>query len=96
MCSIGYVTIPVEQLLSLHPLTHVQLSGAVHCLFLPHGGMQIAVLLWNCIMCSIGYVTIPVEQLMPVHPFAHIQMSGAIHCSFVPHAYGGLQIAMLL
>ena len=42
---VRYITIPVKQLLSVHPLIHVQLSGAVHCLFLPHGGMQIAVLL---------------------------------------------------
>ena len=45
MFSIGLVTIPIEQLLPVHPLIHVQMSGAVHCLFVPHGGMQIAVLL---------------------------------------------------
>ena len=27
----------------VHPLTHVQVSGAIHCLFVPHGGLQIAV-----------------------------------------------------
>ena len=45
MFSIGYVKIPVEQLLPVHPLTHVQVSGAIHFSFVPHGGMQIAVML---------------------------------------------------
>ena len=42
--SIRYIAIPVKQLLPVHPLTHVQVSGTVHRLFVPHGGMQIAVL----------------------------------------------------
>ena len=34
----------VKQSLPVHPLTHVQLSGAVHCLLVPHEKLQIAVL----------------------------------------------------
>ena len=56
MNSNRYVTIPVKQSLPVHPLTHVQMSGAVHCLLLPHGGLQIAIWLedinddftWKC------------------------------------------------
>ena len=40
-----YVTIPVEQSLPVQPLLHVQVSGAVHCLLVPHVELQIAVLL---------------------------------------------------
>ena len=39
----GYVTIRVKQSLPVHPLTHVQMSGAVQFLLVPHGGLQIAV-----------------------------------------------------
>ena len=47
MCSIGYVTIPVEQLMPVHPFAHIQISGAIHCSFVSHayGGLQIAILL---------------------------------------------------
>ena len=43
MFSIGYVNIPVEQLMPVHPLAHIQVLGAIHCSFVPHGRMQIAV-----------------------------------------------------
>ena len=43
MCPQENVTIRVRQLLPVHPLTHVHLLGSVHCLFVPHGGLQIAV-----------------------------------------------------
>ena len=46
MSSIGEVTIPVRQSLPVHPLTHVQLLGAVHCLLVPHWELQIAKLLY--------------------------------------------------
>ena len=55
MSSIVYMNIRVKQSLSVHPLTHVQLLGAVHCLLVPHGELQIAILLedvhneFNCI-----------------------------------------------
>ena len=45
MSSLGYVTTPVKQLLPVHPLAHVHVLGAVHCLLVPHGELQIAVLL---------------------------------------------------
>ena len=45
MSSILYTNIRVKQSLSVHPLTHVQLLGAVHCLLVPQGELQIAVLL---------------------------------------------------
>ena len=38
------VTIRVKQLLPFHPLIHIQVSGAVHCLLVPHVELQIAVL----------------------------------------------------
>ena len=34
----------VKQSLPVHPLTHVQVLGAIHCLLVPHGELQIAVL----------------------------------------------------
>ena len=34
----------VKQSTTINPLTHVQLSGAMHCLLVPHGELQIAVL----------------------------------------------------
>ena len=37
-------TLPVKQLLPFHPLTHVQVSGDVHCLLVPQGELQIALL----------------------------------------------------
>ena len=43
MSSPGHVIIRVKQSLSVHPLIHVQLSGAVQFLLVPHGGLQIAV-----------------------------------------------------
>ena len=55
MSSIVYMNIRVKQSLSVHPLTHVQLLGAVHCLLVPQGELQIAILLedvhneFNCI-----------------------------------------------
>ena len=47
MCPQENVTIRVKQLLPFHPLTHVQVSGAVHCLLVPHVELQIAVLTGN-------------------------------------------------
>ena len=47
MCAQENLTIRVKQLLPVHPLTHVQLSGAVHRLLAPHGKLQIAVLRGN-------------------------------------------------
>ena len=47
MCSQENVTIRVRQLLPVHALTQVQLLGAAHCLLVPHGGLQIAVLRGN-------------------------------------------------
>ena len=47
---------PVKQSLPVQPLIHVQVSGAVHCLLVPHGELQIAVLLYDCIMSSDGYI----------------------------------------
>ena len=44
MCPQENVTIRVKQLLPFHPLTHVQVSGAVHCLLVPHVELQIAVM----------------------------------------------------
>ena len=38
----GYVSVRVKQSLPVNPLTHKQMSGAVHCLLVPHGGLQIA------------------------------------------------------
>ena len=40
-----YGNIRIKQSLPVHPLTHVQLLGAVHCLLVPQGELQIAVLL---------------------------------------------------
>ena len=37
-----YVIIPVKQSLPVHPLIHVQVSGSVHSLLVPHDGLQIA------------------------------------------------------
>ena len=34
----------VEQLMPVKLLTHLQVSGAMHCLLVPHGELQIAVL----------------------------------------------------
>ena len=45
MCSLECITIPVKQSLPVHPLTHVQVLGPVHCLLVPHCVMQIAVFL---------------------------------------------------
>ena len=42
MCPQENVTIRVKQLLPFHPLTHVQVLGAVHCLLVLHWGLQIA------------------------------------------------------
>ena len=42
MCVEENLTIPVEQLLPVHPLTHVQLFGEVHSLLIPQTGLQIA------------------------------------------------------
>ena len=67
--------------------------GAVHCLFVPHGGMQIAVLLKDIIMSSIVYTNIRVKQSLPVHPLTHVHLLGAVHCLLVPQ--GELQIAVL-
>ena len=47
MCPQENVTTRVKQSLPSHPLTHVQLSGAVHCLLVPHGEVQIAILRGN-------------------------------------------------
>ena len=88
-------TRPVKQSLPVHPLIHVQVSGAVHCLFLPHGGIQIAVLLQNCIMCLIRFVTMPVKQSLPVHPLTHVQVLGAVHCLFVPQLQGAVFVINL-
>ena len=93
MPSHGNVSIRVKQLLPFHPLIHVQVSGAVHCLFVPHVELQIAVLRGKInIMCPQEYVSIRVKQLLPFHPLIHVQMSGAVHCLLVPHVE--LQIAV--
>ena len=47
MCPQENVTIRVKQSLPVHPLTHVQLLGAVHCLLVPHVELQIALLREN-------------------------------------------------
>ena len=47
MCPQENVTIRVKQLLPFHPLTHVQVSGAVHCSLVPHGELQFAVFRGN-------------------------------------------------
>ena len=47
MCPQENVTTRVKQSLPSHPLIHVQLSGAVHCLLVPHGKVQIAILKEN-------------------------------------------------
>ena len=47
MCPQENVTIHVNYLLPFHPLTHVQVSGAVHCLLVPYVELQIAVLIGN-------------------------------------------------
>ena len=47
MCPQENVTIRVKQLLPFHPLTHVQVLGAVHSLLVPQGVLQIAVLRGN-------------------------------------------------
>ena len=47
MCPQKNITIRVKQLLPFQPLTHVQMSGAVHCLLVPHGKLQIAVMRGN-------------------------------------------------
>ena len=44
MCLQENVTIHVKQSLPVHPLTHVQVSGAVHCLLVPQVELQIAVI----------------------------------------------------
>ena len=94
MCPEENIIIRVKHLLPFHPLTHVQVSGAVHCLLVPHGELQIAVLRRTIIkMCQQENVTIRVKQLLPFHPLTHVQVSGAVHCLLIPH--GGLQIAVL-
>ena len=52
MNAIVYTNIRVKQSLPIHPLTHVQLLGAVHCLLVPQGELQIAVLLKNFVIIS--------------------------------------------
>ena len=47
MCPQENVTTRVKQSLPAHPLTHVQVSGPVHCLLVQHGGLQIAMLRRN-------------------------------------------------
>ena len=47
MCLQENVTIHVKQSLPVHPVRHVQVSGAVHCLLVPQGELQIAVLRGN-------------------------------------------------
>ena len=44
MCPQENVTIRVKQSFPVHPLTHVQVLGAVHCLLVQHGGLQVAVM----------------------------------------------------
>ena len=44
MCPQENVIIRVKQSLPVHPLTHVQVLGAVHCLLVPHNELQIAVM----------------------------------------------------
>ena len=41
------VTLRIKQSVSFHPLTHVQVSGAIHCLLVPRGKLQIAVMRGN-------------------------------------------------
>ena len=45
MSLIVYTNIRVKQSLPVHPLTHVQLLGDEHCLLVPQGELQTAVLL---------------------------------------------------
>ena len=80
--------------MSVHPLTHVQLLGAVHCLLVPQDELQIAVLAYYFIISSIVYSNIRVRQSLPVHPLTHVQMLGAVHCLLVPQ--DELQIAVLI
>ena len=92
MCPQGNVSIRVKQLLPFHPLIHVQVSGAVHCLLVPHVELQIAVLRGKN-SCPQKNVSIRVKQSLPFHPLTHVQVSGAVHCLLVPHVE--LQIAVL-
>ena len=62
------------------------MSGTVHCLFVPHGELQIAVLFLDYIMSLSRYVTIPFKQSLLLQPLRHVQVSGAVHCLLVPHA----------
>ena len=64
--------------------------GAVHCLLVSHGELQIAEET-IIIICPQENVTIRVRQLLPFHPLTHIQVLGAVHCLLVPH--DGMQIA---
>ena len=80
-------------MLPFHPLTHVQVSGAVHSLLVPHGELQIAVLRGNIIYVSTLKCNIRVKQLLPFHPLTHVQVSGAVHSLLAPQ--GELQIAVL-
>ena len=69
----------------------MQVSGAVHCLLVPHVELQFAVL--RVIICPQENVTIRVKQSLPFHPLIHVQVLGAVHCLLVPHVE--LQFAVL-
>ena len=87
-----YVIVPDKQSLPLHPLTHVHVSGAVHCLLVPHVELHIAVLRGDNNYVLQENVTIRVKQSLPLHPLTHVQVSGAEQFLFVPH--GELQLAV--
>ena len=94
MCPQENVKIHVKQSMPVHPLRHVQVSGAVHSLLVPHVELQIAVLRGKTIIIyPQGNVTIRVKQSLSFHPLTHAQVSGAVHCLLVPHVE--LQIAVL-
>ena len=65
--------------------------GAEHLWFVPHEGLQSAVL--GETINIIKYLIVRVKQSLPVHPLIHVQVSGAKHLWFIPHE--GLQIAIL-
>ena len=91
ICAQENVTIRVKQSLPFHPLTHVQVSGAVQFLLVPHVELQIAML--RVIICPQENVTIRVKQSLPFHPLIHVQVSGAVQFLLVPHVE--LQVAVL-
>ena len=66
--------------------------GAKHLWFVPHEGLQIAILRKYLGDVQMN-IFVRVEHFLPVHPLTHGQVLGAEHHLFVPHE--GLQIAKL-